>query len=85
MVHGTAGSAPLLALVPLSQIGSAWTAIAYLIVFGVGVMLSMLAFGGALGGLFVLGSKSGQRLISAMQVFTGGISFVFGAWLLAAG
>ena len=52
MLHGTAGSAPLLALLPLSAQSHPWFGVAYLLLFGAGVLLSMLLFGGALGALF---------------------------------
>lgn len=52
MLHGTAGCAPLLALLPVSAAGSLWLGLAYLLSFSLGVLLAMLAFGGILGSLF---------------------------------
>jgi hypothetical protein len=45
MIHGVAGSAPVLAFVPLAEIGSAWLAVAYLVVFGAAVVLAMTVLG----------------------------------------
>lgn len=45
MLHGLAGSAPLLALIPAVTSGELGIAISYLLIFSVGVALSMLAFG----------------------------------------
>ena len=52
MIHGLAGSAPLLALIPLTNQVSPWLGLVYLILFCLGVLISMLAFGGFLGVLF---------------------------------
>ena len=51
VVHGLAGSAPALALVPAVAQGQLGMAMAYLLVFSVGVMLSMLVFGFGFGTL----------------------------------
>lgn len=56
LLHGFAGSAPALALVPVVAQGNLWSAIAYLSLFSVGVMLAMLVFG--------LGFGQVQRLVS---------------------
>lgn len=45
ILHGLAGSAPALALVPAVAEGQLKLAIAYLLIFSLGVMLSMLFFG----------------------------------------
>ncbi|MBX2808405.1 MAG: hypothetical protein KTR20_07210 [Cellvibrionaceae bacterium] len=44
-LHGLAGSAPALALIPTVNAGQGLLALAYLASFSLGVMLSMLAFG----------------------------------------
>jgi len=49
LLHGTAGSASLLALAPLATAASPWIGMAYLLLFGAGVLIAMLAFGGLLG------------------------------------
>lgn len=45
VLHGLAGSAPALALIPAVGKGDITLAIGYLLIFSLGVMLSMLAFG----------------------------------------
>ena len=49
MLHGTAGSAALLALAPLALAATPWLGMAYLLAFGAGVMAAMLAAGGLFG------------------------------------
>ena len=51
VVHGLAGSAPALALVPAVAQGQMMSAMLYLLVFSIGVMLSMLVFGLGFGAL----------------------------------
>lgn len=48
MVHGAAGSAPLLAMIPLAQSQSAWLFLGYILIFVMGMFVVMMAFGGAL-------------------------------------
>lgn len=48
VLHGMAGLAPLLAMVPIAN-QPLWLAIIYLLIFCLGVFLSMLIFGGVLG------------------------------------
>ncbi|MFT6389052.1 MAG: ABC-type nickel/cobalt efflux system permease component RcnA [Cellvibrionaceae bacterium] len=45
VLHGMAGSAPALALIPAVASGQLSVALTYLIIFSLGVVLSMLAFG----------------------------------------
>lgn len=45
ILHGLAGSAPALALIPAIAQGQLMSALLYLVIFSLGVMLSMLVFG----------------------------------------
>ncbi|MEJ2398091.1 MAG: urease accessory protein [Gammaproteobacteria bacterium] len=63
LLHGTAGSAPLLAIIPVSQHAPPWVALAYLLIFSFGVLLTMLAFGGVLGTVFHWLGQRGQRIV----------------------
>ena len=51
ITHGLAGSAPVLALVPAVSQGHLNIALGYIVLFSVGVMMSMFLFGASLGGL----------------------------------
>ncbi len=78
MLHGTAGSAALLALAPLALAASPWLGMTYLLAFGVGVMVAMLAVGGFLGaGLRRLRSRAaaltGARALLALGAMALGI------------
>lgn len=68
LLHGAAGSASLLALVPLAGATSPWTGLGYLLTFGAGVLVAMLAFGGLLGsGLSALQNHR-PRIALALRV-----------------
>lgn len=84
VLHGTAGSAPLLALLPLSQMASPWIGLAYLLLFGAGVFFAMLLFGGALGQLFGLARNWGQQFINGLRILVSVVSIGFGASLIFA-
>jgi nickel/cobalt transporter (NicO) family protein len=81
MMHGTAGSAPLLALLPMAKHGP-WFGLAYLLVFGVGVLASMLVFGGLLGVAFDRLAKQGEQVFRLTRGLVALSSMVFGAVLL---
>jgi sulfite exporter TauE/SafE len=82
MLHGTAGSAPLLALLPLSAQARPWFGVAYLLLFGFGVLLSMLLFGGALGALFRGLAQRSERLVRSLRMSVALGSIGFGGWLV---
>jgi len=48
ILHGIAGSAPLLLLISLANIGSALSGLVYILLFSIGVLCAMLLFGGLL-------------------------------------
>lgn len=85
MLHGLAGSAPALALIPAVSGGQLLSALCYLALFSAGVMLAMLCFG--------LGLARVQRLLSEryQAVFKGArqtlavTTIVFGGyWIVQA-
>jgi High-affinity nickel-transport protein len=82
IVHGTAGSAALTLLV-LSTISSTTAGLLYILIFGVGSMLGMLAISLALSLPIRI---AGERMASAVrpiQVSTGVFSCAFGLYLAA--
>lgn len=82
VLHGVAGSAPLLALLPLTQIHSPWIGMFYLSLFSFGVFVAMLVFGGVLGGLFNALQRWGNTLVNSVRMLAGLMSIGFGVHLL---
>ncbi len=82
LLHGAAGSAPLLALLPAGRFASPWTGMAYVLVFGLGVFTAMLIIGGLLGRLFVLTQTQGKRVSDVVRGAIASGSIIYGAYLL---
>lgn len=82
ILHGTAGSAPLLALLPLAKMGSPWIGMGYLAVFGLGVIAAMMLFGGLLGGVYTWLSRRGEGIIRILRATVALSSISFGAYLI---
>ncbi len=84
LLHGTAGSASLLALVPLAGATTPWSGLGYLLTFGAGVLVAMLIFGGLLGsGLGTLQTRRPQfalalRVALALAAMTLGVVWLQG-------
>lgn len=82
MIHGTAGSAPLLALLPLTKIHEPIVGVVYVLLFSVGVCFAMLG----LGGLISQGIKALQKFSWRFEVVIHAIlalfSFLLGLKLL---
>ncbi|MFY9585719.1 MAG: hypothetical protein WAR21_14625, partial [Candidatus Acidiferrales bacterium] len=77
--HGLAGTAGL-ALLVLSSIPSPSLGVAYLLVFGLGALLGMAAFG-ALLGMPLARAKSRLAWLDAIRLAAGAASSVLGAAL----
>jgi len=52
LIHGTAGTAPLLLLMPMADRATPLTGMLFLLLFSIGVLLTMLLFGSLLGKFF---------------------------------
>jgi ABC-type nickel/cobalt efflux system permease component RcnA len=83
ILHGTAGSAPLLVLLPLAKLGSPLFAIAYLLLFSAGVLLAMILFGGFIGGVYQWLSTLGTRFVKTLRIVIAASSISFGVYLLS--
>ncbi|MGD8566598.1 MAG: sulfite exporter TauE/SafE family protein [Gammaproteobacteria bacterium] len=83
LVHGTAGSAPLLVLIPLAKIGTPWMGMLYLTTFSIGVMITMLIFGGVLGSVYQWLSRHGPAFIKTAKALIATVSMGYGSYLLA--
>jgi len=84
-LHGLAGSAPALALIPAAGQGNISTVIAYLLVFSFGVMLSMMVFGLGLGSIQRFLNTSHKKVQYWSQRFIAALSTIVGiVWLAKA-
>lgn len=83
LLHGVAGSAPLLVLLPLSKMASPWVGMLYLAVFSTAILVTMLLFGGVLGSVYQWLSHLGTRFVKFSQAIAATASIVYGGYLLA--
>jgi high-affinity nickel permease len=81
VVHGLAGSAAVM-LVLLPQIESAWVGLGYLVIFGVGTVISMAAITLVLGAPFAFTSRF-KAMDGIVSSVAGGVSVLFGMALMA--
>lgn len=83
-LHGLAGSAPILAVLPVAR-HSPTLALAYLVLFGVGVSVAMVGVSGLLGHVAgKLSAEGAGRGLSWLRAVGAGGSVVVGVWLLSA-
>ena len=82
MLHGMAGSAPLLAIIPVTQSDNAWMALFYVLLFSVGVISSMMLCGGLLGIVFKRVSAYGHNVLFALRSMIAFSAITFGVLLL---
>ena len=83
VLHGTAGSAPLLALIPLTSLGhSPWLGMTYLALFSLGVLLAMFLFGGLLGSTFGWLDRCGNGVLRMTRAGVAASAMGFGLYLL---
>lgn len=80
MLHGLAGSAPALALIPAVAQGQLGPALGYLMLFSLGVMLSMVTFGLGWGSLL---NRLTPRALAWCQRLVAGSSIAIGGYWLS--
>jgi len=83
VLHGLAGTAPAVALVPIASFDSALSGVLYLIIFAVGTACGMALY--ALLAGFVVGRAAfrSERMARRMAVVTGCVTIAVGAlWLI---
>lgn len=84
VLHGLAGSAPALAIIPALAKGDTLLAMTYVLIFSIGVSLSMMFFGLSWGYLQSKLQKTQQHLFQIVRHLIGGLSIGLGCyWLLA--
>jgi nickel/cobalt exporter len=83
VLHGLAGSAPALALFPAVASGQFFSAMIYLLLFSLGVMLSMLAFGLGFAHVQRFLNNRYQQVFQFSRHFLAFSSIGFGSYWLA--
>lgn len=85
VVHGLAGSAPALALVPAASQGSVPVALGYLLVFSLGVLISMFLFGLGMASFQTFIQRRFDNFFQLQRYFIAASSIVFGGvWFVQA-
>jgi nickel/cobalt exporter len=82
ITHGLAGSAPVLALIPATNQGSAIVGVLYVMLFCLGVLISMLAFGLFFSKLQDWIAGFGQRLFQASRMLIASLAICIGGYWL---
>ena len=82
VLHGTAGSAPLLVLVPLAKLDSAIYGIIYLLTFSIGVLIAMLIFGGIIGSIYHWLTNWGTRSVRLFRLTIAVGTVLFGGYMV---
>lgn len=83
ILHGLAGSAPLLLLLPLGSSASPWLGVFYLLVFAGGVLLAMVSFGGFMSMVYRWFAQGNLKWVSQLRLLMGAVSLLCGCWLLS--
>ena len=85
ITHGLAGSAPVLAIVPLAQSGQGWFGLMYVAMFSLGVVSTMLVFGLFFNKVQNSLENYSRRLFDISRLSLASLSIGFGGyWLFAA-
>ena len=83
MLHGIAGSAPLLAMLTMSiGMQTPWYALLYLLIFSLAVMFSMLLFGGVLSFCARLLQSRFEKMLIVIRMITGTAAMIIGGNLV---
>ena len=82
MIHGGAGSAAVLALLPLSQLHSGVASALYLGSFSAGVAVGALAFATVFAAFARRSVAAGAKITRVFQTVVGSFAIASGAWLL---
>ena len=83
VLHGVAGSAPLLVLIPIAKLATPAYGLLYLLIFSIAVITAMAIFGGLLGKLYQWLSRYGSQTIKFLRIGIAGGAIVVGGMLLA--
>ena len=82
LLHGGAGSAAVLALLPLADFESGIAAAGFLLAFSAGVAAGALLFAALFSGLLAGGLRAGKAIATSITVVVGLLALVVGAAML---
>ncbi len=82
MLHGAAGTGAFIGQTVVALSSSYLFVFLYTLLFSIGVLMSMGAYAGALGGLITLGEKRGASVLNGARVLTGALTCAIGACLV---
>lgn len=83
VLHGAAGSAPLLVLIPIAKLASPLYGLLYLMVFSIAVIIAMAIFGGLLGKFYQWLANYGSQSIKMLRILIASGAIIVGGMLLA--
>jgi len=83
-LHGLAGSAPLLAIIPLSEAKPISYSLLYLLVFSLGVFLAMISFGGLFGSLLKRLAEVSEKYVTTVKTLVAVLAISAGVHLVSA-
>lgn len=81
-IHGLAGSAPVVALVPVTLMPNSWAALGYLAAFGVGTVIAM-GFYALIAAVAAAKAASSLKVARVVAALTAGASVAVGIWWIA--
>ncbi len=81
-IHGLAGTASILALIPVAKITEPALAISYLLFFSLGVIFSMFVFGGMFRHAVIRVLLRYPQSAAILQAFIGCVAIIFSVWLV---
>ena len=82
VLHGLAGTAPFLTVIPLTQLQSSWSALIYLLAFSAGVVLAMVLFGGVLNTLYKYIANKNLAYLKVLRLGIAICAFTVGCIML---
>lgn len=85
MLHGVAGTGALVVALPVTVAGSRAGALAFLVAFGIGTILSMSLFSAAAGWLLSVTGALSRNMHRITIVLAGLLSVAVGVWWMAVG
>jgi nickel/cobalt transporter (NicO) family protein len=85
LLHGAAGTARFMVLIPVALLGSVTACIAYVLFFSVGVTVSMIFYATFLGRVLEMGAKQCSYLNRVYKPLAGTASLAIGVYWIVAG